>query len=113
MMMFSMHSKYSLVRLLLVAMGCGLSAAAQADEAKPDDKATPKVTFEEHVQAIFRQHCFSCHGPNEAKSLDARLNKWDLGEMVLVPAGEFWMGSDAPEGFPDERPRHRVHLDTL
>jgi iron(II)-dependent oxidoreductase len=47
--------------------------------------------------------------PNDAKSLDARLKKWDFGEMVLVAAGEFWMGSD--NGDPDERPRHRIYLD--
>jgi formylglycine-generating enzyme required for sulfatase activity len=33
----------------------------------------------------------------------------DGADMVVVPAGEFWMGSD--DGFPDEKPRHRVHLD--
>jgi formylglycine-generating enzyme required for sulfatase activity len=30
--------------------------------------------------------------------------------MVLVPGGEFSMGSDAPDARPDERPVHRVHL---
>lgn len=49
-------------------------------------------------------------GPNEAKSLDAQLKKWDLGEMVLVPAGEFWMGSDE---YDNEKPRHRIHLDAF
>jgi len=28
--------------------------------------------------------------------------------MVLIPAGEFWMGSD--DGLPDTRPMHRVHV---
>jgi formylglycine-generating enzyme required for sulfatase activity len=32
----------------------------------------------------------------------------DGAEMVLVPAGEFWMGSD---NRGDESPRHRVYLD--
>jgi crotonobetainyl-CoA:carnitine CoA-transferase CaiB-like acyl-CoA transferase len=37
----------------------------------------------------------------------ARVFKGDDGaEMVLVPAGEFWMGSE----YPNEKPRHRVHL---
>ena len=30
--------------------------------------------------------------------------------MVLVPGGEFSMGSDAPDARPDERPVHRVRL---
>jgi formylglycine-generating enzyme required for sulfatase activity len=34
---------------------------------------------------------------------------YDEAEMVLISSGQFWMGSDA--GRPDERPRHRVHLD--
>jgi len=31
--------------------------------------------------------------------------------MVWVPAGEFTIGWDGPEGRPDERPAHRVHVD--
>src|SRR5438132_10776 len=30
--------------------------------------------------------------------------------MVFVPAGEFWMGSDARESDPDERPLRKVFL---
>jgi formylglycine-generating enzyme required for sulfatase activity len=33
--------------------------------------------------------------------------------MVLIPAGEFWMGSPDGEGAKDEHPRHRVHLDAF
>ncbi len=50
-------------------------APATAEDAKPDDKAQTKVTYEEHVQAIFRQHCFTCHGPDTAKS-DLRLDNY-------------------------------------
>ena len=35
----------------------------------------------------------------------------DGAPMVLVPAGEFWMGLSEEEGLDDEQPRHRVYLD--
>ncbi len=31
--------------------------------------------------------------------------------MVLIPVGEFWMGSPDDEGGKNEHPRHRVYLD--
>jgi formylglycine-generating enzyme required for sulfatase activity len=37
----------------------------------------------------------------------------DKSEVALVPAGYFWMGSLGKEGSPDERPRHRVYLDSF
>jgi len=33
--------------------------------------------------------------------------------MVLIPGGEFWMGSEAPEAFPNEGPVHRVRVDAF
>ena len=35
----------------------------------------------------------------------------DGAEMVLIPAGEFWMGSE--DGGSDEKPRRRVYLDAF
>src|SRR2546421_12766350 len=35
----------------------------------------------------------------------------DGAPMVLVPAGEFWMGLPEGVGLDDEQPRHKVHLD--
>ena len=35
----------------------------------------------------------------------------DGAPMVLVPAGEFWMGLPEGAGLDDEQPRHKVYLD--
>ena len=32
------------------------------------DEAAEKVTYADHVQPIFRQHCFACHGPDTKKN---------------------------------------------
>ena len=37
----------------------------------------------------------------------------DGAEMVSVPAGEFWMGSEDSEAFPHEKPRRRVYVDAF
>ena len=37
----------------------------------------------------------------------------DGAPMVLIPAGEFWMGSPDGKGDNDEYPRHRVYLDAF
>ncbi|TKB88421.1 MAG: formylglycine-generating enzyme family protein [Nitrospira sp.] len=37
----------------------------------------------------------------------------DSAPMVLIPAGEFWMGSPDGEGDNDEHPRHQVSLDAF
>jgi formylglycine-generating enzyme required for sulfatase activity len=34
-------------------------------------------------------------------------------DMVLIPAGEFTMGTDSPSAKPNERPAHRVFLDAF
>ena len=39
-----------------------------------------------------------------------------VGEMVLIPAGEFWMGTDADTASEDdagETPKHRVYVDAF
>jgi ergothioneine biosynthesis protein EgtB len=33
-------------------------------------------------------------------------------EMIQIPAGEFEMGNDSPDALDNERPAHRVYLDT-
>ena len=34
----------------------------------------------------------------------------DCPEMVVVPPGEFWMGSPNGEGYPAEHPHHKVKI---
>jgi WD40 repeat protein len=47
----------------------GKPAAVKPAAVKPsDEKAQPKPNYEEHVKPIFRQHCFTCHGPDSPKS---------------------------------------------
>ena len=36
----------------------------------------------------------------------------DCPEMVVIPPGEFWMGSRDGEGYEGEQPRHKVEIDT-
>jgi mono/diheme cytochrome c family protein len=62
----------SLIAALVIVGGARF---AVADEAKPADGAEAKINYEEQVQAIFRQHCFTCHGPDTAKS-DLRLDNY-------------------------------------
>jgi formylglycine-generating enzyme required for sulfatase activity len=44
---------------------------------------------------------------------DREITGKDGAPMVLIPAGEFWMGSPDGEGYKDEHPRHRVSLDAF
>ncbi|MCG8583446.1 MAG: hypothetical protein MI757_01885 [Pirellulales bacterium] len=65
-------------------------ATLLAEDKKPNAKA--KITYEEHIRPIFRQHCFSCHNVNKAKgalALDTfakTLEGGSSGEVVY--AGE-------------------------
>ena len=38
--------------------------AGAAEEKKPAGEA-PKVTFDDHVRAVFREHCIVCHDQNQ------------------------------------------------
>src|SRR3954468_2472369 len=54
--------------LIAVLALCSPKLAA-AEEAKPaDGKPAAKGTYDEHVRAIFREHCFSCHNQDTKKS---------------------------------------------
>jgi formylglycine-generating enzyme required for sulfatase activity len=58
---------------------------------------------------IFFILAFLCGcGDRTAENLPA-----EIDGMVLVPAGEFIMGSPQGEGFPDEFPQRVVHVDAF
>ena len=68
------------------------SAASMATESSPPPATTAKPEPRQVTQ-------------------DREITGKDGAPMVLIPAGEFWMGSPDGEGDKDEHPRHRVSLD--
>ena len=73
--------------LLLVCAICGTAWAADA----PTPTPTPKLAL--------------------PPMPTTKVNPKDGAEMVLIPAGEFLMGSKDGEGFADEHPQHTINLD--
>jgi formylglycine-generating enzyme required for sulfatase activity len=69
------------------------SSAAMATESSPPPATTTKLGPQHMVQG------------REVTGKDGAL-------MVLIPAGEFWMGSPDNEGQEDEHQRHRVYLES-
>ena len=51
------------ISLSLVA--CLFAAVGFAQEAKPTEG--PKITYDDHVRPIFREHCFACHAQDRTK----------------------------------------------
>lgn len=77
------------------------SAPLAADEAKPADPKLPdKVTYEEHIAPIFREHCFTCHGQDDDQSglalhtFGRTMQGGSGGEVVIagdLEASRLWM----------------------
>jgi hypothetical protein len=67
-----------------------LAGLVLAQEAKPPAAPTPKITYDEHVRPIFREHCFSCHSSDKQESglqLDSyqkAMAGGSSGEVVLA-----------------------------
>ena len=81
------------LRIIQFVLGCVVvfvGAEAWAQEAKPADAAMPKITYDEHVKPILREHCFSCHGADMQKgglALDTyqkTMTGGSSGEVVLA-----------------------------
>src|SRR3990170_4188067 len=67
--MSSFFHKTSWVCGLAIVLSAVAGGRAAADEAKPADGKPPaKITYDEHVRPIFREHCFSCHNQDTKKS---------------------------------------------
>ncbi len=69
-MISQIHASLLSGRLALLLLVLAASPnRVQSEEAKPADGKPPvKVTYEEHVRPIFREHCFSCHNQDTKKS---------------------------------------------
>jgi len=66
-----------------VALVCGLPAGAAA-------QAPPRVDFRRDVQPIFREHCYTCHGPEQQMSgfrLDRRADAMRGGSQSVIGPG--------------------------
>ena len=57
-----------MVRICITLSFCIVTfALVSGDEKKTPEKAAKKITFEDHIKPIFRQHCFNCHNQGDAK----------------------------------------------
>ena len=54
--------------VLILAVWAILGSDLYAQEAKPASPAPPKITYDEHVRPILREHCFSCHSADKQES---------------------------------------------
>lgn len=65
--MATMHAK---LRCAVTLVGLYLTAGwpLVAQEAKPAGAAPAKITYDEHVRPIFREHCFACHSADKQES---------------------------------------------
>ena len=55
-----MSGRFPALSLLVVSCILSASVSAHAEDTK--------ITYDDHVQAIFRQKCFSCHNPDKKSS---------------------------------------------
>src|SRR5947199_5604601 len=56
-------------RILVISGAITLYASTGvAQDAKPPAPAAPKITYDEHVRPILREHCFSCHSADKQES---------------------------------------------
>ena len=85
--------------LALGFVGVWLANFARGEEAKPAPAATPKITYEDHIRPILREHCFACHAQDRNKgglTLDSygkTMSGGASGEVVIAgdpESSRFW-----------------------
>ncbi|MCC6491998.1 MAG: c-type cytochrome [Pirellulales bacterium] len=80
------------VALVVSAVSLALVGPAAVAEELP-----AKVTYVDHVQPIFRQHCFACHGPDTQKN-DLALNTY-AAAMTGGASGEVLLSGDPDSSY--------------
>jgi eukaryotic-like serine/threonine-protein kinase len=84
------------------AIALGAGAVMMLGKGKPTDTAKPEVpATAQGMQAP---------PPSAAASASAAAPASCPEGMVLIPAGQFFMGSDAKEAMPNQKPSHNVSL---
>jgi formylglycine-generating enzyme required for sulfatase activity len=70
-----------------------------------------QTTLRRYIAANFTPHLLKPDAERALKPRDTfRECAKDCPEMVVVPPGEFWMGSPNGEGYASEHPRHKVKI---
>lgn len=80
--------------------GFEITIRESASLAPAVDKSSPSITATTKLES-------------RKRTQNREITSKDGASMVLIPAGEFWMGSMDGVGNPHEHPRHRVYLDTF
>lgn len=109
-------NKVMLIVLLVCVLGCTMWLVAVNDKSNTYKKASVKSTPTE-TKSIIK--------PDTKSTIKTKINPKDGAEMILIPAGNFLMGTSdkelavlqekypdcSPDNFVNQSPQHKVYLD--